>query len=73
MTKNGRLRNSFMVDGRVVGGWTVTRVKASALLTLEPYVRVPRAGLASVADEAARLLAWLEPDASESDVQILVS
>jgi Winged helix DNA-binding domain len=72
MTKNGRLRNSFMVDGRVVGGWTVSRVKARALLTLEPYVRVPRAGVASVADEAARLLAWLEPDATQSDVQVLV-
>ena len=42
MTANGRLRQSFMVDGRVVGGWSVAQDGTSAVLSLEPYVRVPR-------------------------------
>ena len=31
MTSNGRLRHSFMVDGRVVGGWQLTRTRRSAV------------------------------------------
>lgn len=69
MTSNGRLRNSFMVDGRVVGGWQLSGTKGVAILTLEPYVRVPRAGLRSAEQEAARLARWLEPEA-DIDVRV---
>ena len=71
MTTNGRLRHGFMVDGRVVGGWSVAQDGASSVVSLEPYVRVPRAGLTSAAEEAARLLAWLTPDATDPDVRVL--
>lgn len=71
MTSNGRLRNAFMVDGRVVGSWRAERNKTRATLTLEPYVRVPRAGLASASREASRLLDWLEPDATGRDVRVI--
>lgn len=69
MTSNGRLRNSFMVDGRVVGAWQLTQTLRTTVLTLEPYVRVPRAGLKAAADEAALLAQWLEPD-SDVDVEV---
>ncbi len=71
MTANGRLRQCFMVDGRVVGAWSVVPRGPSAVLSLEPYVRVPRAGLASAAAEAGRLLTWLAPDATDRDVQVV--
>jgi hypothetical protein len=71
MTSNGRLRPCLMVDGRVVGGWSVEQSGSTALLSLEPYVPVPRAGLTSAAGEAADLLSWLSPGTTGHDVQIV--
>jgi hypothetical protein len=59
----------FLVDGFVRGTWKVTRAKAAATLTIEPARPLARAERAPVQEEAARLLAFLEPEAARRDVR----
>ena len=71
MTANGRLRQSFMVDGRVVGGWSVAQAGRRRCCRWSRTSASRGPGLTSAAEEAARLLAWLTPDATDPDVRVL--
>ncbi|MCL2449817.1 MAG: winged helix DNA-binding domain-containing protein, partial [Polyangiaceae bacterium] len=64
-----RVAPTFLVDGFVAGTWKVTRAKAKATLVLEPFASLAKAVRAAIADEAMRLVAFVEEDASTFDVR----
>ena len=55
VTKNGDVAATFLVDGFVAGIWRVEKGR----VTTEPFAPLQRAAARDVADEAARLEAWL--------------
>jgi Winged helix DNA-binding domain len=61
---------TFLVDGRVAGRWKITREGDAAALAIDPVVRLSRAEVDDLADEGARLLAFLAGDAGTRDVRI---
>jgi len=64
---------SVLVDGFVRAGWRVEREKRQdgrATLVVLPVVMLTRAEETAVADEAARLLAFLAADAADRDVRL---
>ena len=58
----------FLVDGFIAGLWTVERSTRAAALVLGRSRRC-RAGRGREVDEAARLLAWHEPEADTRTVR----
>src|SRR4051794_13672905 len=63
VTKNLRVRATFLVDGRVAGLWKVARSGKRAVLTLEPFGRLRKAATKELGTEAEALLRFVEPDA----------
>jgi hypothetical protein len=53
--KNADVQPTFTVDGYVAGVW---RVEKQRVVT-EPFAPLPRAAARELADEVARLEAWL--------------
>jgi len=68
--KNGDVIPTFLIDGRVAGAWDVQRKKDAATLVLTPFKPVPRATKRELAEEAERLLRWIEDDASSYGVSV---
>jgi hypothetical protein len=64
-----RVRATFLVDGFVAGTWKITRARAKATLDVEPFATLPVAARRALGDEAARLVRFQEPDATEHDVR----
>ncbi|MDR3633273.1 MAG: winged helix DNA-binding domain-containing protein [Isosphaeraceae bacterium] len=62
-TRNLQVLPTFLVDGFVAGTWKTARGKKTATLTLSPFVRLPAAAKAQLAEEGEALLGWVEPDA----------
>jgi hypothetical protein len=54
--KNGDVVQTYLVDGTVAGSWAADR---KGKIELTPFAPLPRAAQREVADEAARLEAWL--------------
>jgi hypothetical protein len=67
-TKNLRVKATFLVDGRVAGGWSATRRRETATLTLTPWVKLTRRTVKELTAEGRKLLAFVEPDATEYQV-----
>jgi hypothetical protein len=63
VTKNLRVRATFLVDGLVAGTWSVERKRKTATLTLEPFEKLPKRALKALTDEAEALLRFMEDDA----------
>lgn len=71
VTKNLRVRATFLLDGVVAGTWSATRKARRAVATLEPFGRAPRkADRDALCAEAERLLRLAEPDAASVDVSV---
>jgi hypothetical protein len=68
-TRNLQVTACFLVDGIVAGSWSIARKGKAATLTLEPFVTVTKKDQAALKDEAARLLAFAEPEARTRDVR----
>ena len=62
-TKNLRVRATFLVDGVVAGLWTLAVKRGEAVVTLEPFARVPKRAQKALLGEAERLALRVEPDA----------
>jgi hypothetical protein len=58
---NGGLLASYLLDGKVAGLWTVTRDRARATISLDPFHAIPAAAESEVEQEALRMLRFLEP------------
>ena len=54
--KNGDVTQTFLVDGVVAGSWTSDK---RGKVAITPFAPLPRTAKREVADEAARLEAWL--------------
>ncbi|MPZ97022.1 MAG: winged helix DNA-binding domain-containing protein, partial [Propionibacteriales bacterium] len=67
---NGVIPRTVLVDGFVAATWKVTQEKSTAVLTVRPFERLPRAEVDGVLAEGERLLAWMVDDADERDVRI---
>jgi hypothetical protein len=69
VTKNLRVRASFLWDGVIHGTWTVERARKAATVVLAPFTSLPKRALTSLGEEAAQMLRFLEPDATTFDVR----
>jgi hypothetical protein len=70
VTKNLRVRATFLVDGRVAGTWTTEVARGTARLTLTPFAKLRARDRKALAAEAEPLLALLEPDARGHELNI---
>jgi hypothetical protein len=70
VTKNLRVRATFLVDGFVQGTWTAERTRRGATLELTPFARLPRAALTALTEEGESLLRFLEPEAATFAVRL---
>jgi hypothetical protein len=67
--KNGDFLPSFLVDGFVAGLWAPDRTGTAATITLTPFAAVGLDDRRALADEAERLIRFIEPDASTHAVR----
>ena len=68
VTKNLRVKATFLVDGFAAGTWRIERKGKRATLAMMPFEPLPKRARAGLAEEAAALLAFAEPEASATDV-----
>lgn len=61
---------SFLVDGFVAGRYRVDRKKKTATITIEPFIALGAPQRNAVLEEGERLLRFVEPDASEYEVDM---
>jgi hypothetical protein len=70
VTKNLRVRATFLHDGEVRGTWTIERKKAAATLHLAPFEPLPKEAADALAEEGERLLRFVEDDAEAFAVKV---
>jgi hypothetical protein len=68
VTKNLRVRATFLVDGVVSGTWAITRKGKKATLTIEPFEPLPKPVAKELAAEGERLLRFVEEDAASFEL-----
>jgi hypothetical protein len=68
-TKTPQSVNTFLVDGAVAGTWRVERSKSAAEIRLETFAPLPRGSKRELAEEAERLVRFVEPDAETHRVR----
>ncbi|GAC1580652.1 MAG: winged helix DNA-binding domain-containing protein [Candidatus Dormibacteria bacterium] len=67
---NGGNAGTLLLDGVWQGMWRITRKQGSAVLVIEPFIRLPKKEAAALVDEGAQLLAFAAADADAHDVQV---
>jgi hypothetical protein len=70
VTKNLRVRATFLWDGFVAGTWTTDVKKRGATLKLAPFARLPKGARAALEREGEALLRFLAPGAGAYAVEI---
>lgn len=70
VTKNLRVRATFLLDGFVRGTWSVKRRSKKATLQIAPFEALPRAAADELTDEGLALLRYMEDDATTFDVEL---
>jgi hypothetical protein len=73
VTKNLRVRATFLVDGFVTGTWKVERKGRSATLLIEPFRKLTKRARDDLTAEADALLRFVEPDAERYEVGLPAS
>jgi hypothetical protein len=68
VTKNLRVKATFLVDGYVAGTWRVERKRRQATLLIEPFGKLPKRLRDELVPEAEALLRFVEPDAESYSV-----
>jgi hypothetical protein len=69
VTKNLRVKATFLVDGRVAGTWKTERKGKKAALAFDAFGKLRKRDAKALAEEGERLLRFVEPDASSVDVR----
>jgi hypothetical protein len=64
----GGTGGTVLIDGLWQATWTVVRRGGGAILRIEPFTRLPAGQAAAVAEEGARLLAFVAPGADPGDI-----
>ncbi len=67
----GARTGTLLVDGVIRATWTIDRTSAAAVLGIQPFDRLPEEQ--AIADEGARLLGFVAPEADSHDVQVLAA
>ena len=70
VTKNLRVRATFLWNGFVAGTWRTERKKGAAALHRTPFSALPKAAADGLAYEGDRLLRFIEEDAATFDVRL---
>jgi hypothetical protein len=70
VTKNLRVRATFLWDGMVAGTWELERKRAVATLRMSAFRTLPKRAAKELTAEAEALLRFAEGDATDYDVQI---
>jgi hypothetical protein len=65
-----RVAATILVDGFVAGTWTVEKAKGQATLVVEPFGKLVTADRKALADEAERLVRFVEPNAKAHAVRL---
>lgn len=68
ITKNLRVRATFLIDGFVRGTWEIKRSRRSATLTISPFGSLPKREGAALRTAGRSLLEFSDGDASAFDV-----
>ncbi len=68
VTKNLRVRATFLIDGFVAGTWEIKRSRRTATLTISPFAALSRRDAAALKTEGALLLRFTDEDASAHEV-----
>ena len=63
-------RGAVLVDGFVVGAWTLSRERDRATLRIDPFHALPERDTAAVAEEGARLLAFAAAGTAGHDLKV---
>lgn len=71
VTKNLRVRATFLVDGFVGGSWDVHRTRKAATLRLAPFQALPRRAVSQLAEEGEALLRFAAGDAETFAVELI--
>jgi hypothetical protein len=70
VTKNLRVRATFLWDGFAAGTWKAERKKTKATLHLSPFAKLSGRAVNELSEEGTRLLALLEPDAPTHEIKV---
>ncbi len=70
VTKNLRVRATFLWDGVVAGTWEVTRKRGAATLRMTPFEALPKRAVGELTAEAEALLRFAEEDAKDVAVEV---
>jgi len=70
VTKNLRVRATFLWDGEVAGTWSVERAKGTAILRVAPFARLPRGAAAALRDEGEALVRFVDAEAGAHEVDL---
>jgi hypothetical protein len=71
VTKNLRVRATVLVGGRVAGTWKSERKGKKAMLSIEPFGKLPKPAREALTAEGEQLLRFVEEDASSWDVRLM--
>jgi hypothetical protein len=66
-----RVAATILVDGFVAGAWKIEKVKGTATLTITPFEPLAPAVRAALAEEAERLVRFVEADAKVCEVRFV--
>jgi Winged helix DNA-binding domain len=70
VTKNLRVKATFLVDGRVAGTWKSTRKGKKASLVIEPFKKLRKKDTKALTSEGEQLLRFIEEDAASVDIKV---
>ncbi|MDQ6804303.1 MAG: winged helix DNA-binding domain-containing protein [Actinomycetota bacterium] len=68
ITKNLRVRATFLIDGFVRGTWEIKRSRRTAKLTITPFAPLSKRDAAALRTQATALLRFTDGDASAPEV-----
>lgn len=68
--KNGDVLPTILVDGRVVGTWSVKTERKTAALSVEPFEEIDPESRRALEDEGEALVRFMEPEAEGFEVRI---
>jgi len=70
VTKNLRVRPTFLWDGFVAGVWEIDRKKQAATLRLTPFAALAKRAVKALTAEGEELLRFAEEDAATFAVEV---
>ena len=70
VTKNLRVRPTFLWEGFVRGTWDLERKKGAAALVVTPFEALPKRAARALEEEGEALLRFAEEDAAEVEVRL---